>query len=73
MSNKVIRTRRQRQAGVLVLAAAGCCIALPAQAELSAEELAKLAQNPVGNLVSMPFQNNTNLNYGPEKKTQTHV
>lgn len=70
MSNKVIRTRRQRQAGVLVLAAAGCCIALPAQAELSAEELAKLAQNPVGNLVSMPFQNNTNLNYGPEKKTQ---
>ncbi len=45
-------------------------IAGPAQAELSAEELAKLAQNPVGNLVSVPFQNNTNLNFGPEKKTQ---
>jgi hypothetical protein len=40
------------------------------QAELSTEELAKLAQNPVGNLISVPFQNNTNLNYGPEKKTQ---
>ena len=37
---------------------------------LSAEELAKLAQNPVGNLISVPFQNNTNLNFGPEKGTQ---
>ena len=30
----------------------------------------KLAQNPVGNLISLPFQSNTNLNFGPEKKTQ---
>ena len=37
---------------------------------MSAEELAKLAQNPVGNLISLPFQNNTNLNFGPEKGTQ---
>ncbi len=37
---------------------------------MSAEELAKLAQNPVGNLISVPFQNNTNLNYGPERGTQ---
>jgi hypothetical protein len=41
-----------------------------ARAEMSAEELAKLAQNPVGNLISLPFQNNSNLNYGPLKKTQ---
>jgi hypothetical protein len=41
-----------------------------ARAELSAEELAKLAQNPVGNLISLPFQNNTNLNFGPDKGTQ---
>jgi len=27
-----------------------------ARAEMSAEELAKLAQNPVGNLISVPFQ-----------------
>ncbi len=39
-------------------------------AELSAEELAKLAQNPVGNLISVPFQNNTNFNVGPEDRTQ---
>jgi len=44
--------------------------ATPAFAALSAEELAKLAQNPVGNLISLPFQNNTNLNFGPEKGTQ---
>src|SRR4029077_1976535 len=45
-------------------------LALPARAEMTAEELAKLAQNPVGNLISLPFQNNTNLNFGPEKGTQ---
>jgi hypothetical protein len=28
-----------------------------ARAELSNEELAKLAQNPIGNLISVPFQN----------------
>ena len=44
--------------------------AAPVHAEMSAEELAKLAQNPVGNLISLPFQNNTNLNFGPEKGTQ---
>jgi len=45
----------------------GCA---PAIAEMSATDLAKLAQNPVGNLISVPFQNNTNLNYGPERGTQ---
>jgi hypothetical protein len=45
-------------------------VAAPAHAEMSAEELAKISQNPVGNLISVPFQNNTNLNYGPEKGTQ---
>ena len=44
--------------------------AITAHAALSAEELAKLAQNPVGNLISVPFQNNTNLNVGPEKGNQ---
>ena len=44
--------------------------AAPAYAAMSAEELAKLAQNPVGNLISVPFQNNTNFNYGPQSDTQ---
>lgn len=33
-------------------------------------ELAKATQNPVGDLISVPFQNNTNFNVGPEEKTQ---
>jgi hypothetical protein len=37
---------------------------------MTAEELAKLSQNPVGNLISVPIQENANLNYGPLKKTQ---
>lgn len=41
-----------------------------AQAEMSNEDLAKLAQNPVGNLISVPFQNNTNFNYGPDRGVQ---
>jgi hypothetical protein len=51
----------------------GCsCAAIPAaHAAMSAEELAKLAQNPVGNLISLPFQYNANLNYGPQKDTQS--
>jgi hypothetical protein len=44
--------------------------AAPGFAAMSNTELAKLAQNPVGNLISVPFQNNTNLNYGPEEGTQ---
>jgi hypothetical protein len=50
---------------------AGTALAAPAAAEMTAEELAKLAQNPVGNLISVPFQYNGNLNFGPEKGTQS--
>jgi hypothetical protein len=55
---------------VAASSAAALFAAAPAYAAMSAEELAKLAQNPVGNLISVPFQNNTNLNFGPEKGTQ---
>jgi hypothetical protein len=34
-------------------------------ADANAETLAKIAQNPVGNLISVPFQENANLNAGP--------
>ena len=36
----------------------------------SATDLAKKLQNPVGDLISIPFQNNTNFNVGPNKGTQ---
>jgi len=56
------------------LPAAGLAVmlvtAVPARAEMTATELAKLAQKPVANLISVPFQNNTNFNIGPQNKTQ---
>ncbi len=64
------QTELMRRAVIACAIAIGVSLAAPAHGEMSAEELAKLAQNPVGNLISVPFQNNTNLNYGPEKKTQ---
>ncbi|MFN7309318.1 MAG: neuromedin U [bacterium] len=59
--------RRAAAAGAL---AAALAASAPARAELTAEQLAKLAQNPVGNLVSLPLQNNTNFNTGPLNGTQ---
>ena len=55
---------------ILIAAIALATTALRAHAEPTEEELAKLAQNPVGNLISIPFQNNSNLNFGPRKGTQ---
>ena len=34
-------------------------------ADLSPADLAKIAQNPVGNVISVPIQENMNLNAGP--------
>ena len=34
----------------------------------STEELAKAAQNPIASMISVPFQNNTNLNIGQVPK-----
>ena len=34
------------------------------------EALAKAAQNPIASMISLPFQNNTNLNIGPNDETQ---
>lgn len=36
----------------------------------STTELAKEIQNPIADLISFPFQDNTNFNYGPLKGTQ---
>jgi hypothetical protein len=34
------------------------------------DELRKASQNPVGALISLPLQNNTNFRFGPEDRTQ---
>jgi hypothetical protein len=38
--------------------------------ENEAAELARAVQNPVADLISVPFQNNTNFNFGPRERTQ---
>jgi hypothetical protein len=55
---------------VASLFAATSVVAVPAHAQPSAEDLAKAAQNPIGNMISVPFQNNTNFGVGPEGGTQ---
>lgn len=60
---------RCRAIALLALAALVFCAA-PAIAEMSKEELARAAQNPVANMISVPFQNNTNFNVGPYNRTQ---
>jgi len=52
------------------LAVLGLVCAAPAQAQEGMEDLAKAAQNPIASMISLPFQNNTNLNFGPQKGTQ---
>jgi hypothetical protein len=54
--------------GIVIMGAQG--VPLLAAAEQSAEELAKKIQNPVADLISVPFQNNFNFDVGPEDDLQ---
>jgi len=68
--------------GAILFVLFGAVIALPASAapkagdgiieagENETDELARAAQNPVASMISLPFQNNTNFNFGPQEKTQ---
>jgi hypothetical protein len=40
-----------------------------ADADTGETDAAKLAQNPIASVISVPFQNNANLNSGPERDT----
>ena len=39
-----------------------------ASAQSDKSDLAKMSQNPIGNIVSLPFQNNTSFGIGPDDK-----
>ena len=46
-------------------------VTMSAAAEMSEEELAKISQNPIGNLISLPFQENLYFHTGPLGGTQS--
>ena len=50
---------------VKLLFLCGVIISQYAHAQSSQEELSKEAANPLADLMSFPFQNNLNMNYGP--------
>lgn len=69
--------RLVKQLSLLVPLVATSALALSQEAdghldpgENEVAELARSAQNPLADMISVPFQNNTNFNVGPEDKTQ---
>ena len=56
---------------LLIFALSIATVSLQAQSEEEAanEELAKKAQNPIANKISVPFQNNTSYGIGPDGRT----
>ncbi len=52
----------------IALAAEGDGIIDPGEDEIA--ELAKATQNPISSLISLPLQNNTDFNFGPNNKTR---
>ena len=54
--------------GIVAMVAA-LALASPVRAGDSDTDLAKKTQNPVADLISVPFQHNFNFNTGPENRT----
>lgn len=67
--NKMKNLKRSIQ--TLTVAAAGLlAFSSPVVMAASDQELAKKSQNPVAKLISLPFENNINGDYGPNDSTQ---
>ncbi len=54
---------------VAIAALASGALYAPCHAQDSEEDLAKKAQNPIANMISLPLQNNTSFNIGPYNRT----
>jgi hypothetical protein len=63
---------KKRFASRPLIGAIGCVLATLVASPASAQDaaaLAKAAQNPIADMISLPFQSNTNFDVGPLKKT----
>ena len=70
MSRRMLRQRLLTPALLALMATTMHAAGLPAlAADDDATELAKKTQNPVADLISVPFQNNFNFNTGPNDET----
>jgi hypothetical protein len=59
-----------RQSRILVLLVILVTVSITAAAPAFADsDLAKKSQNPIGNMISLPMQNNTYFNVGPDNKS----
>jgi len=62
---------RRAFSATALCSAAALFAATPVRAQGNdAAALAKAAQNPIADMISLPLQNNTNFDFGPLKKTQ---
>jgi hypothetical protein len=50
-----------------------CLLLISAGPAFAQDDLAKQAQNPIANLISLPLQNNTNFNIGPDEDEVQNV
>jgi hypothetical protein len=68
------RGKSKTGAGLTLTLAAVCLLlhgtSVPCPAEDDTQDLAEKTQNPVSDLISLPFQNNTNFKIGPHDRTQ---
>ncbi|MEO1018382.1 MAG: transporter, partial [Pseudomonadota bacterium] len=69
-AKSVSRQWRDRAAMALLLALLSITQGQAQETRTDKQSLAKAAQNPIANLISVPFQNNTNFNFGPRERTQ---
>jgi hypothetical protein len=62
--------QQQADSGAAPAASAAIDASASSDDQEDASALAKKLQNPIGNLISVPFQSNTNFSVGPNKGTQ---
>ena len=55
---------------IIIVLFSGSLLPVVASAEMTQEEIAKASQNPLTAMYSLPIQNNTYFNIGPDKKTK---
>lgn len=62
--------KAQKMNGMKVVLASLAMLAIPVMGQMDEEDLAKVAQNPMADLISLPLQNNFDFGVGPENGTR---